>query len=87
MLALICKNNAVQPKNVVDAEQQQDAKVKSVPETENVKPEALFGETDDLVEHIANRPEPEDHLQGCDCYTSVVENSNVEAEHDCEGDS
>ena len=55
--------NARDAHAVIDDEKQQDADVKYIPEAHEVERKALLGEADELIEHEAGAPKPEDELE------------------------
>jgi hypothetical protein len=56
-------------------QQEEDAKVKGIPEAHDIQAETLLIETNNFIKHKACTPEPEDDLKGCNVGRALTEDS------------
>jgi len=73
----------IQSHAVVYDQQEENAKIESIPEAHDIQAEALLIETNHFVKHEACTPEPEDDLKWCDVCRALTENSKEQTQKDC----
>lgn len=84
MIASVGQDDTIKSHAIVAEKEEKDTEIEKIPKAHEIQAETLLVEPDNLVEHKASTPKPEDNLQWSNFEATLVQHSQEQSQQNRE---